>query len=203
LQDSFNKYSEDNFVFDTLEECDEEFIYSQENHWCNMLNSHNRLYGYNIDPTSPIGKVSISDETKARMSAGAEKRPVYVYTIYGEFFRQFSDLYKCGEYFNTAAGNIHRKMNILFNKRYLIDSLLTKHIVKDEHISIEPVVNYWSNIFSKIKECNGEYKVYDCFNNYIGTASSKDLSDILNVDIRTISAAVLRQTYLRTLKLIK
>ena len=83
LQSAFNKYGEDKFMFDTLEECNERYIYSQENYWCNLLNSHNRLFGYNIDPTAPDGKCAVSSETRIRMSNSAPKRAMDVYTIYG------------------------------------------------------------------------------------------------------------------------
>ncbi len=56
LQSSFDKYGESNFKFEILEECSTDFLASQENYWCNLLNTHNDKYGYNIRPTHPNGK---------------------------------------------------------------------------------------------------------------------------------------------------
>ena len=201
LQTAFNLYGEEAFKFDVLEECDEQFIYSQENYWCIMLNSHNKEFGYNQDSTGPNGKCGVSNETKLKISMGAEKRPIKAYTLYGEFYKDFSDFYKCGEHFNTSASNIHRKMNILFNKKNLIDSPLTKYIVVDPDTSVEEVKNYWNNIFDQIRSCTGKHAVYDCFDNYIGTINSKKLSLILGVGIHAISCSIRRGTYLKTLKL--
>lgn len=201
LQKSFNKYGEQCFIFDTLEECDDQYIYSQENYWCNMLNVHDRKHGYNIDPTSPNGKTSISEETKLKMSNSANKRTVVVYTIYGEYYNTFSDLYKCAEHFNTVAPNIHRKMNVKFFKKNLIDSESSKFIFLDEEESVEEVIAYWNSMFNQIKLQNGKYEVYDCFNRYIGKINSRELTNVLNINIKSISTAIKRNTYLRTLKI--
>ena len=203
LQSAFNKYKEESFIFDVLEECEEQYIYSQENYWCNLLNSHNRLFGYNVDPTAPDGKCAVSLETKVKMSSSAPKRPISVYTVYGEFYQGFSDSYKCAAHFNTVAPNIHRKMNVLFFKKNLIDSLSSRYIFVDEVTNIDAVSTYWNDVFNQIKNSSGEYKVYDCFDRYIGSATSRELSNILGVTIHAISSANRRKTYLRTLKLIK
>lgn len=69
LTESFNKYGFDSFSFDVLEYCDRIYIASFENWWCNMLNTHNREYGYNIQPTNPYSEMlSQSPETKKRIS---------------------------------------------------------------------------------------------------------------------------------------
>lgn len=203
LQTAFNLYGEEVFKFDILEECDEQFIYSQENYWCNMLNSHNKEFGYNQDSTGPNGKCGVSNETKLKMSRGAEKRAIKSYTVYGDFYKDFSDFYKCGEHFKTAPANIHRKMNILFNKKNLIDSMLSKYIVVDAKNSIKQVKKYWDDVFNQIKSQSGKYCVKDCFDNYIGTINSKELSLILKVGISTISTSAKRGTYLKTLKINK
>lgn len=57
LQDSWNKYGEDSFIFEILELCDEVFLLSQENYWVNMLNVHDFNYGYNIESTNPTKRV--------------------------------------------------------------------------------------------------------------------------------------------------
>jgi group I intron endonuclease len=68
LQRAFNKYGEESFDFEILEECKEEYLYSQEHYWCNLLNVHNRQYGYNILGTTPTRNCIFSDETKLKMS---------------------------------------------------------------------------------------------------------------------------------------
>jgi len=69
LQNAVNKYGIINFKFEVLEECSENLLCSQENYWCNLLNVHNRKYGYNIAPTHPeeINKSS-SIETRIKQS---------------------------------------------------------------------------------------------------------------------------------------
>lgn len=66
LQNAWNKYGKDNFLFEILEECEEQFLYSLEHYWCNLLDINNT--GYNIRPTSPNGKAGISQETKTKIS---------------------------------------------------------------------------------------------------------------------------------------
>lgn len=202
LLSAYIKYGESNFLFDVLEYCEEDYIYSQENYWCKMLNTHDRRFGYNIDPTSPRGKVAVSKETRQRMSMSAQKREIKVYTLYGEYYDTFSDFYKCADHFDTFASNIHRKMNVLFPKKYLIDSLSSKYFFLDDDSAIPEIVSNWKNIFDRIKEGNGKYSVYDCFDRYIGKASSRQLSDILGISIISISNSVKRKTYIKSLKIV-
>lgn len=68
LQNAFNKYGKEAFKLEILEECDITFIFSQENYWCNLLNVHNRNYGYNIAPTSPNGLSKLAKETILKLS---------------------------------------------------------------------------------------------------------------------------------------
>ncbi len=67
LQNAYNKYGEDDFEFEILEECLEEYLTSQEHYWCSMLNTHNREYGYNNRPTHPHEKCKgMSEETREK-----------------------------------------------------------------------------------------------------------------------------------------
>lgn len=68
LQKAFNKYGEQNFEFEILEEVSKEFLGSFENFWCNMMLSHNRDFGYNIEPTGPNGAFRLAEETKEKIS---------------------------------------------------------------------------------------------------------------------------------------
>jgi len=202
LQTSYNLYGEENFTFDILESCDSSLIFSQENYWCNMLQSHNREYGYNNQPTSPNGKERCSEETKKKMSNHAEKRPVMVYTIYGDFYREFSDLYTCAKEFETVAPNVHRKMNNI-PKKTLIDSKSSMFMFMDKGKSVDSVKNWYDDVILKLGSCDGNYELYTCFGTLVGKASSSDISSILNVKLSTVSNAVARKTYLKGLKIIK
>ena len=70
LQSAWNKYGEDNFKFEILEEYPNigNLLSSIEHYWCNMLNCHNRQFGYNIRPTSHNENNKLSQETKNKIS---------------------------------------------------------------------------------------------------------------------------------------
>src|SRR5690349_12587609 len=68
LQRAWNKHGEENFEFEVLEECEEQFLASQENYWCNLLNTHSKKYGYNNAPTHPEGVTILTEETKLKIS---------------------------------------------------------------------------------------------------------------------------------------
>ena len=200
LQNAFNKYGESAFTFETFEECDEEVIYSQENYWCNMLNTHNRNYGYNVDPTGPDGKTRVSEETRIKMSNAVDKRPVSVYTIYGEFYKEFPDMYKCAEEFDTVAPNVHRKMNQI-PKKTLIDSKSSMYIFMDKDRSVNSIKEWYDNVFLLLSASEGKYAIHTCFGTLIGTASSADISKALGVSVTAVSNAVNRNTYIKGLKI--
>jgi group I intron endonuclease len=69
LQNAWNKYGEENFKFEVLEECLSEFCLSTEQYWINVLNVCNRKYGYNIRylAKSNLG-LKHSEETKKKLS---------------------------------------------------------------------------------------------------------------------------------------
>lgn len=69
LQRAFNKYGVDNFIFEIIEECEEDQCVIKEQFYIDKLNATNPEFGYNISPTagSVLG-VKRSDETKRKLS---------------------------------------------------------------------------------------------------------------------------------------
>jgi len=67
LQNSWNFYKKDSFIFEILEKCEEKYLASQENYWCNMLNTHNKQFGYNYRPTSPDNSSPLLEATKQKL----------------------------------------------------------------------------------------------------------------------------------------
>jgi group I intron endonuclease len=56
LQNAWNKYGEESFKFEILEECSIDLLFSLEHYWCNLLQTHNSNYGYNTEKTHPYRK---------------------------------------------------------------------------------------------------------------------------------------------------
>lgn len=67
LQAAFNKYGEANFKFEILIHCLPEHLASEENYWCNLLNTHDRKHGYNIRLTNPNDRWQHAEESKIKM----------------------------------------------------------------------------------------------------------------------------------------
>lgn len=74
LQKAWNKYGEENFIFEELVTCDIEFMYSEEHYWVNMLGTHDSKYGYNIKLTHPENKNINSKEISERIRIKATGR---------------------------------------------------------------------------------------------------------------------------------
>lgn len=122
LQRAWYEYGEENFKFDILEECEEQFLHSQEHYWTTLLNVHNRQYGYNILPTHPYGIVRHSEETNKKMSAQRKGKkvskehieaiavinriPVFQYTTNLEFIKEYTSMSQAQEVTTVAVQNI-------------------------------------------------------------------------------------------------
>lgn len=89
LQAAFNKYGSENFIFEPLLYCSEEFLYSEEHYWAILLNVNNINYGYNIRDTNPNGnKGSLSIETKLKISK-AFMKPIIALTKDGVYIGRY------------------------------------------------------------------------------------------------------------------
>ncbi len=75
LQRAWNKYGEEKFSFELLEEWDIEFLPSMETWWINILNSTNRDSGYNLALPNHKKVGLASEETKKKMSKNSLRKP--------------------------------------------------------------------------------------------------------------------------------
>lgn len=76
LQSTHDIYGMNSLIFEILVDCEEVFMYSEENFWVNMLNTFDRNFGYNLLSTNPnnINKRH-SEETKLKISKAGVGRP--------------------------------------------------------------------------------------------------------------------------------
>jgi group I intron endonuclease len=66
LQAAWNKYGEEAFLFEVLEECSKELLKERELFWVGYYNTLDRAFGYNIEiPTDPP---IMAEETKKKIS---------------------------------------------------------------------------------------------------------------------------------------
>lgn len=69
LQNSWNKYKEESFTFEIIEQCEKEDLISREQFWIDYYKSYDKSVGFNILPIaeSRLG-MKHSNETKEKMS---------------------------------------------------------------------------------------------------------------------------------------
>jgi hypothetical protein len=68
LQNSFNKFGENSFKFEILEECDEQSLIERENHYINQNKSNNQEFGYNMALVNEFRRNTYNDEVKRKIS---------------------------------------------------------------------------------------------------------------------------------------
>ena len=68
LQNAWNTYKEQSFMFYILEQCDKDALNDVEIYYIKLFDTENRDYGYNIEPGGNLQK-TIPIETRLKMSA--------------------------------------------------------------------------------------------------------------------------------------
>lgn len=68
LQHSYNKFGENSFVFEVLEECNNEDLIIKENHHIFKYKSNNSEFGYNLATVNEFRRNTYNDEVKIKLS---------------------------------------------------------------------------------------------------------------------------------------
>lgn len=150
LQHSWNKYGEDKFVFEILENVgNKENLLDREQYWMNYYDSYNRDIGFNINPiaSSQLG-FKHSDESKRKMS---ESRKGEKHHLYGKFHSDESKQ-KMSKSHTGKKHNDETKQKMSNDRMKHVSSLKGRKQTK-EHIQkrIESIKN------KKYKENNNEH----------------------------------------------
>lgn len=97
LQNAFNKYGEDNFIFEIIEFCGEKDLKDSEQYWLDRIRPYDKNIGYNIAINTYNHE--FSEETKQKMSKN-----------HADFKGKNNPMYgKCGELapFYGKVGRFH------------------------------------------------------------------------------------------------
>lgn len=169
LQNAYNKYGKDTFEFEILETCEEQYLCSLEHYWCNMLNTHNDKYGYNILPTHPNAKNSgHSLETKNKLKNAAKysknwearRKKIIIYNLNGEFIEIVNSILEAANKLNTNTGNI---VHGLKSKSKCVSNHLIDFYNKDTKMSIKSYTkNTGHQVFLKVIVDNKEKFYKSC-----------------------------------------
>jgi group I intron endonuclease len=68
LQNSYNKYGKDTFLFDIIEICSFEELIVKENFYINKYNSNNLSFGYNLATVNEFRRNTFNNEVKIKLS---------------------------------------------------------------------------------------------------------------------------------------
>lgn len=73
LQNSWNKYGEENFVFEIVEECERQIVLVREGYWIKQREACDPVHGFNCNP-HPSESPSNLDEVKKKISDTLKRR---------------------------------------------------------------------------------------------------------------------------------
>lgn len=132
LQDSFNKYGEQNFRFEILVECTKEMLASEEHYWSNLLKIHDRKFGYNQRPTHPYNKIVQTPETIEKMRNSLKGRKLSEESIRKRTETRKKNGYKHSEETRKKIGRKGRKMSDEAKAKMI--SKLKGRVLSEEHI---------------------------------------------------------------------
>lgn len=144
LQRSVNQEGIENFEFQLLEHCNEEFLKSFENYWCNLLDAHNPEKGYNFDSCDPNGicrkksketRLLISEKAKDRLSLPSNN-PFYGKTHSAET--------------REIISKVHKGKRLSEEHKYILKA---SHVRGADHTGSVKVINTETGyVYNSIKE---------------------------------------------------
>ena len=146
LQNAWNKYGEEYFVFSVLEECSIQLLAHREQYWMDFYRCYKREYGYNLNPSStenPMVGRTHTPEAKAKMSAAAKGRKMSE--------SNFEALMKANKGVAKPSKNLKKKTSRKVDSKRARNIKYEYHIFKPdgEHIMLTNL-----NEFCDINRCS-------------------------------------------------
>lgn len=147
LQRAYNKYGEENFKFEILEECESKYSISTEQYWINMLNVCDRKYGYNLAPVAGsslgqkrtkqqclnisnslkgkrVGKLNSrygikwSDETRLKIENSSRNKKVLQLDFNNNILNEYKSISEAQKALNVSKGLIGKVCNGIYKTAY-------------------------------------------------------------------------------------
>lgn len=134
LQNAFNKYGIEQFEFHKIDFVEDELkLFEIEALWMDIFLSYNRHYGFNTQRVNPKGGHIRTQEIKNKIKSSIKKRhktnpelfqnitrPLDVYKIGSNKYRQFNSIQEVANYFNLNRSRVESKINRIAHKDFII-----------------------------------------------------------------------------------
>lgn len=111
LQSSYNKFGEENFKFEILENCEQDLLVEKENHYIEKYKSIQSEFGYNLAKVTDLRRNNLNDVVKKNLSKHNLNK--------NGNFNKFSLI-------EIETGKINEFDNLVDAANYLIDNGFTK-----------------------------------------------------------------------------
>ncbi len=119
LQRAWNKYGEDSFVFEVIEECSPDKILEKEQEYLNVLlkadlfltkeSNYFIEQGYNINPIVSGMRINVSEESIRKMLTTKDVA-IYCIDIYGKILAEYLSVGCASKALNIATGCIYKSI---------------------------------------------------------------------------------------------
>jgi group I intron endonuclease len=120
LQKSWNKYGEENFLFEIIEYLDDENkLIEREQYWIDLLNSYNNSIGYNILPKAGSQLGAKRTETARKNIKYAQKSKIIIQIDFkGQIIKEWFSLREIERELGFSRGTITKSCNSNFKTSY-------------------------------------------------------------------------------------
>lgn len=151
LQNAWNKYGEENFKFERIEECNEEILPEREHYWCMLLNTFDKTVGYNIMKTGTERNAGLSDETKELCAAFHRGRKRS-----DETRKRMSEAAKKVRAIPSQAmiDSVQKRKDTIKNSGKVENEWLTKKVIR---IDLYGNTKQWNRVKDCLKDLNISY----------------------------------------------
>lgn len=155
LQNSWNKYKEDNFIFEIIEYCDENLLLDREQYYINLYNPE-----FNI--TKEVIRNIPSEESKLKHSITKKElfkqgilsidhpiKEIYQYDLNGNFLKKWNGCQEASDYYNLSASTVYRAASGLYRTggpfmwfyKYMGDKI-NKYNGREKSVNTLPLYNF-------------------------------------------------------------
>jgi len=161
LQRAWNKYGENNFLFDVLEFCEIEELNNKEKYYIEQFNTYDNSYGYNLTLGGDGIGIRKEESIEKQVNTYISKYGIKIYQIdlNGDVIKEWDNISEAARFYNVDVTSIHK---CLVKKAKTCKGYIW--IYKDDYCNFD--IEFYINKFYKrpIIQLNNDYKFIKSWN---------------------------------------